>query len=104
MAKLTPQQALDSKGIFYAKKWQQNGYYPIYKFVYDKEKELWEQFAAKDESNPKWRSWGYGREEPLTLSDGQVVTNYSWWLYSFEAGHYILSDEEMRDTKNFNLK
>ena len=40
-------EALNSKKDFYAKKWQQNNYYPIDKFVYHLESDTYEQLIQK---------------------------------------------------------
>ena len=99
MAKLTPEQALRGTKVFYAKKWQQNGFYPIDKFVYA-ERRGWEEFVWKGKG---WHSWGIAYEKPCVLSD-KTITNYSWWKYIFENNKYILSDEEMKNDHKFNLE
>lgn len=93
-------QALDSKRTFYAKRFQQNGYYPIQKFVYDKASGCYEQFVQKGKG---WHSWGIAYKEPFTCNDGKVITNKSWWLYIFEHNSFKLSFEEMKDNNNYNL-
>ena len=100
MAQLTPKQALDSKKTFYAKKSQQNGYYPIYKYEYNMEKGLWELFTEKESG---WKSYGFAQEKPIVVN-GETITNYSWHLYILEHDSYLLSDEPMKDNKNFNLQ
>lgn len=94
-------QALESKNTFYAKRFQQNGYYPIQKFVYDKKSGCYEQFVQKGKC---WHSLGIAFKEPLTCNNGDVVTNKSWWLYIFEHNSYKLSLDEMRDNYNYNLE
>ena len=94
MAQITPKQALDSKKTFYVKKWQQNGYYPIEKFVWDEEQQAYEQFVQK---NSGWYSWGFAYLTPTPID------NYNWWLYIFEHNSFILSDEPMSDNNHYNL-
>lgn len=98
MAKISAEKALNGKATFYAKKWQQNNYYPIEKFVWNEEQNGWEEFVQKGGS---WHSWGVVFPNKVTYGDG--VTNYSWWLYIFQNNSYILSDEEMTDNKHYNL-
>jgi len=102
---ITPEQALNSKKVFYAKKWQQNGYYPIEKFVYHAENDCYEQFVEKASG---WKSYGIAYENPTicTVDDGKKIeiTNFSWWQYIFEHGNYILSFSEMSDNYSYDLK
>ena len=44
---ITPEEAVDSHGTFYAKRWQSNGYYPIEKYVWDENEQNYEQFVRK---------------------------------------------------------
>jgi len=101
MARLTPKQALDSKKTFYAKRGQQNGYYPIEKFVWDKEQQAYEQFVQKGDG---WYSWGFAYLTPLMVGGDTTINNYGWWLYIFEHNSFILSDEPMSNNKKFNLE
>ena len=98
---ITPEQALNSKKDFYAKTWQQNGYYPIQKFVYHAENDCYEQFVQKKRC---WKSWGIAYEKPFTCSDGKAIDNRSWWRYIFEHNSLILSFSEMSDNYSYDLK
>lgn len=101
MAKqISAKEAIDSNKTFYVKEWQQNGYYPIEKFVYHKENDCYEQFVQKTSG---WYSWGIAYEKPFTCNDGKVITNKTWWLYIFEHKSFKFSFEEMKDNKNYNL-
>lgn len=86
-------EALSGKKTFYAKKWQQNGYYPINKFVYHSDKDAFEQFVQKSGG---WYSWG--------INDTDTISNKDWWKYIFEHNGYKLSFEEMKDNKNYNYE
>lgn len=90
---------------FYAKKWQQNNYYPIDKFVYHPESDTYEQFIQK---NSGWKSYGISYEKPtiITVDDGKKIeiTNRSWWEYIFEHGVYKFSFDEMKDNYNYNAE
>ena len=102
---ITAVEALNSKRDFYAKHFQNNGYYPIEKFVYHPESDSYEQFVQKTSG---WHSWGIAYEKSYTYTDGNgkenTITNISWWQYIFEHNSFILSFEEMRDNDNYNLK
>jgi hypothetical protein len=101
MAKqISAKEVIDSNKTFYAKKWQQNGYYLIEKFVYHEENDCYELFVQKTSG---WYSWGIAYEKPFTCNDGKVITNKSWWLYIFEHNSFKFSFEEMKDNKNYNL-
>lgn len=95
---IKPQEALDGRKTFYAKKWQQNGFYPIDKFVWNEEKQAWENFVQKESG---WRSYGCSFAKPFQCGD-KLITNFTWWLYIFEHGSYIISYNEMTDNKHFN--
>lgn len=96
---ITAIEALNSKRDFYVKDWQQNGFYPINKFVYHPENGCYEQFVQKTSG---WKSWGISYEKPTTIN-GNVINNHSWWQYIFEHNACLLSFEEMKDNKNYNL-
>ena len=102
---ITITEALNSKKEFYAKKWQQNNYYPIDKFVYHPESDTYEQFIQK---NSGWKSYGISYEKPtiITVDDGKKIeiTNRSWWEYIFEHGVYKFSFDEMKDNYNYNAE
>ena len=98
MARITARQALDSKKTFYAKVWQQNGYYPIKKFVWNDDMNSFEEFVQKTSG---WHSWGFAYPTPTEVC-GKVITNYTWWLYIFEHNSYIFSDTPMHDNNTFN--
>lgn len=102
---ITAEQALYSKKDFYAKKWQQNGFYPIDKFVYHAENDCYEQFVQKTSG---WKSYGIAYEKPTICAvDGGKeieITNRSWWQYIFEHSSYILSFSEMSDNYSYDLK
>ena len=101
---ITAEQALYSKRDFYVKSWQNNGFYPIDKFVYHADKDCYEQFVEKESG---WKSWGISYEKPCICMVGGgkeiVITNRSWWQYIFEHGCHILSFEKMSDNHNYNL-
>jgi hypothetical protein len=100
--KITAEQALKSGQTFYAKKWQQNGFYPIEKYVYHPESDAYEQFVMKLSG---WMSWGIPYEKPIkiALPNGDItMTNYRWLKYIFENSGYILSFDEMKDDHNYN--
>lgn len=80
--------ALSSHCTFYAKKWQSNGYYPIDKFVWNNEKNMYEQFVKKSD---KWVSHGFRGDN-------------HYWQYVFEHNAFILSFEEMTQTRKYNCK
>lgn len=80
--------ALNSKRTFYSKQWQSNGYYPIDKFVWDSERGMYEQLTNK--SN-KWKSRGYYAEN-------------NYWQYIFEHNPFILSFDEMTNTRKYNCE
>lgn len=103
MAQITPQQAFNGTNTFYAKKWQQNGFYPIDKFVWNEEKKSFEQFVQKESG---WYSLGCAFATPMVtnMETKEVITNRNWWVYIFTHAKYILSDEEMKDNNNFNLE
>lgn len=88
MKQIDVQTALSSHGTFYAKQWQSNGYYPIDKFVWNNEKNMYEQFVKKSD---KW------------VSRGCRGDNH-YWQYVFEHTAFILSFEEMTQTRKYNCK
>jgi hypothetical protein len=94
---IDPETALNSKKVFYAKKQQSNGYFPIYKYVWDDNRKEWEEFDEK-ESNGKrfWRSYGFPK--------ANGVSNYEWLKYKFEHNPYKLGFDEMFDNRHFNLQ
>ena len=89
--KITPEAALDSHKTFYAKKWQQNRYYPICKFVWNEAENGYEQFVQKYSG---WYSWGVAQQAS--------VSNRDWWINIFNNNAYILSFDEMIDNNNYN--
>lgn len=97
---LNPKEVLSGKRTFYAKRCQNNGYYPVSMFVYNENQDAWENF---DKKNDGWKSCGCAYPKPSKYGDN-VITNRSWWEYIFENYSYILSYEEMTDTSNFNNK
>ena len=99
--KITAQEALNSKRDFYAKRFQQNGYYPINKFVYRADKDCFEQFVKK---NDGWYSWGIAYEEPYACSDGYFITNKNWWEYIFDHNSFILSFDEMTNNSIYDVE
>lgn len=90
---------LSLKKVFYRKVWQQNGYYPIEKFVWNEKEKAWEQFVQKTSG---WYSWGISYKDPFICSDGKIVTNKSWWFHIFLQNSCILSYIEMKDNHHFN--
>ena len=82
---------LSLKKNFYRKVWQQNGYYPIEKFVWNEEEKAWEQFVKKTSG---WKSRGCNKTD--------TVSNYDWWFYIFQHNHCILSYREMNYNHHFN--
>ena len=91
---MTAKEFLHAKKTFYAKKRQNNKYYPIYKFVWNERENAWEQFAQKENG---WHSYGFGNK------NGNA-DNIQWFLYIFEHNSYILSYNEMKDDHNYNDK
>lgn len=85
--------ALNGKKTFYGKFWQQNNYYPIYKFVYHADTDEFEKFNQKESG---WHSWG--------ISKAQSVSNKEWLRYTFEHSSWKLSFDEMRDNLHYNLE
>lgn len=83
--------ALNGKRTFYAKKWQQNGYYPIEKYVYHNDTDEFEMFVHKFSG---WNSWG--------ISKTDSITNKEWLKHIFENNAYKLSFVEMKSTHKFN--
>ena len=83
---ITIEQALNGKRTFYAKRWQQNGFYPIDKYEYRAETDEFEQFDKKISG---WHSWGIGK--------AGEVNNHDWLKYIFEHNSYILSWDEPTD-------
>ena len=82
---------LSLKKVFYRKVWQQNGYYPIEKFVWNEEEKAWEKFIQKTSG---WKSMG--------CYDTDTVSNYDWWFYIFQHNPCILSYRKMNDNYHFN--
>lgn len=82
---------LSLKKTFYRKVWQQNGYYPIERFVWNEEEKAWEQFIQK---TSRWKSRG--------CYNTDTVSNYDWWFYIFQHNLCILSYREMKDNYHFN--
>jgi len=90
---------LSLKKSFYRKIWQQNGYYPIEKFVWNEEEKAWERFVQKTSG---WHSRGISFKDPFTCPDGEIITNNSWWFSVFLNNPCILSYREMNDNHNFD--
>lgn len=90
---------LSLKKSFYRKIWQQNGYYPIEKFVWNEEEKAWERFVQKTSG---WHSRGMAFKDPFTCPDGEIITNNSWWFSIFLKNLCILSYREMNDNHHFN--
>lgn len=82
---MKPIDYLTEKKTFYRKRWQQNGYYPIEKFVWGEQEKGWEHFVQKTSG---WKSWGCNTIE--------------WWQYIFENNENILSYKCMQDNNNYN--
>lgn len=91
---ITAKQFLEAKKTFYAKKRQNNDFFPIYKFVWNKKENAWERFSEKESG---WKSEGFGNKM------GQE-DNINWFLYIFEHNSYILSYKEMKDNYTYNDK
>jgi len=90
MAKISAKQALESKTTFYVKMWQGNGYYPTYKFEYDKEKNLWSEWRKIGKVKPEWVL--YGKQD------------YDFWEYFFEHNTMLISDKPMYNKKQYNYR
>jgi hypothetical protein len=88
---ITLNEALNGKRSFYAKKWQQNDFYPIEKYVYHADTDEFEQF---DQKISGWNSWG--------IPKAGSVPNKEWLRYIFEHGNYRLSFDEFKDDKHWN--
>lgn len=84
---ITIDSALASRGTFYEKRWQGNGFYPIYKYVWDEELQ---QYVLFNQKSDKWVNWGGHTEKELR--------------FEFQYNLGILSFEEMKDNNNFNDK
>ena len=89
---VTCENAINAKSTFYAKKGQSNGYYPIEKLTYDKERGNWQRYVEKVDENGK-RIW----RKIETMDESQV-------RYLFEHNAYKIGFEEMCDNNNYNLK
>ena len=99
---ITAKEAIESNKTFYAKKWQTNNYYPIDKFVYNAEKNAYEHFVSKtNNGTPYWRSRGFAFENGT--GEKNNPTNKEWWQSIFEHNCYILSFEEMKNEREFDL-
>lgn len=87
MAKqITIEQALNGKKDFYTKFFQQNGYYPIDKYVYHADTDEFEQFVQKESG---WKSYG--------ISKAAGISNKDWLRYIFEHNNMVLTRDEMVD-------
>lgn len=96
---ITPEEAVDSHGTFYAKRWQSNGYYPIEKYVWDENEQNYEQFVRKtSKGKPYWRSWCF------RCAGENSVEKRERLLYIFKNNPYILSFKPMKDTSNYDEK
>lgn len=92
MAKqITIEQALNGKRDFYSKSFQNNGYYPIDKYVYHADTDEFEQFVQKTSG---WKSWG--------IPKAAGISNKNWLKYIFEHNGKKLTWDEMTDKKNYN--
>jgi hypothetical protein len=92
MAKvITVEQALSGNKDFYCKTWQQNGFYPIDKYVYHPETDEYEEFVQKLSG---WRSWG--------IPKAGNISNKDWLKYIFEHNSHILTYGEMTNDKEYN--
>ena len=98
---LDPKVVLNGRKTFYTKRSQNNGFYPINKFVWNDELGAWEQFVKKTSG---WHSWGCAYKDPITTSDGKVIDNISWWEYIFTHNSFIISYNEMKDEKSYDDK
>lgn len=96
MKELTYEEAINSNRTFYAKRWQQNDFYPIYKFVYHPDKDAYEQFEDKGSSG--WHSWGI---DWCGVKDAKF-TNKEWWLSIFKMNPYKFSFQPMKDDHHYN--
>lgn len=88
---ITIEQALNGKRDFYSKSFQNNGYYPIDKYVYHADTDEFEQFVQKTSG---WKSWG--------ISKASGISNKDWLRYIFEHNSKILTWEEMTDNHSYN--
>ena len=92
MAKqITIEQALNGKRDFYSKSFQNNGYYPIDKYVYHADTDEFEQFVQKTSG---WKSWGIPKAAGISNKDGLK--------YIFEHNGKKLTWDEMTDNNNYN--
>ena len=92
MAKqITIEQALNGKRDFYSKSFQNNGYYPIDKYVYHADTDEFEQFVQKTSG---WKSWG--------IPKAAGISNKDWLKYIFEHNGKKLTWDKMTDKKNYN--
>ena len=90
---ITIEQALSGKKDFYCKNWQQNGYYPIDKYVYHSETNEYELFVKKLSG---WHSLG--------ISKAGNISNIEWLRYIFEHNGKILTYGEMTNEKEYNAE
>lgn len=81
---MTVDEVLSGNRDFYQKVFQQNGYYPINKFVYHADTDEYEQFVQKISG---WKSWG--------ISKAVGISNKEWLRYIFEHQACVFSHEEM---------
>ena len=81
---LTADEALSLRGTFYAKRWQSNGFYPVYKFEYNNENGTYTMLLRKGE---RW----------VSLSSG----DYEWFKNIFEHNAFILTTHCMVNNKHY---
>ena len=92
MGQLNYNDAIDGNRTFYAKFWQQNGFYPIEMYLYHPETDEYELFIQKLSG---WKSRG--------ISRAGNYSNKEWLRSLFKLNRYLLSYSPMVDDKHFNL-
>lgn len=90
MNSVTPKEALDSHRDFWVKRWQGNGYYPIYHYVWHEE---YQQYDTR------WK-----KLRPFEPSTWDTKELYEYVLYILENNPCIISFDEMQNPKQYNNK
>lgn len=97
---ITPLEAANSRGTFYVKRFQSNGYYPIDKYVWNESEQDYEHFVQKiSQGKPYWRSWGFQCAYEKAVED-----KIKFMLYFLENNPMIISFKPMKDTSSYDDK
>lgn len=83
---------INAKGTFYTKKFQCNGFYPIDRFSWNKQKNKYERFVRKTND---FVNYFYKLSSEYSVSE---------LTYLLEHNSFLISGKELKDDLNYNIE